>query len=257
MTRITGVIASGETGRARIFWIGAERLLAQLSRVTVFCGGYGSGKTEVAVNFALALAAVGHRVRLADLDIVNLYFRSREVRDVLRAHGVEVLVPAEPLLRADTPVVPPEVKGAVEESGGFVVLDVGGDPVGARILAGMATSVTETDYSNLFVVNSRRPFTDTAEKTTRLIAEIGRVSGVPVTATVVNSHLIDETTTATIQEGIELARAVEQGSGIGISFVTVEERMLGSFDAAGCGYPVLVLSRLLLKPWEEGGANRK
>jgi len=224
---------------------------ALLKRVTVFCGGYGSGKTEIAVNFALYLAGIGRAVKLADLDIVNLYFRSRERRDELRGSGVQVLVPEDPLLRADTPVIPPEVKGAVESRESAVVLDVGGDPVGARVLAGMADAVTAGDYSSLFVVNSRRPLTDTSEKTGRMVTEIGRASGVPVTGTVVNSHLIEETSAATIREGVEMAEEVARDTGIGIAFIAIEKRMLSRLDVRKLGHPVMVLTRRMLKPWEE------
>jgi hypothetical protein len=235
-----------------VLWVGAGEFLSRLARVTIFCGGYGSGKTEIAVNFALHLADEGGKVRLADMDIVNLYFRSREKREELRRHGVQVLVPAEPLLRADMPIIPPEVKGSVESGDAKVVLDVGGDPAGARVLAGMAEAVTASDYASLFVVNSRRPQTARPDQVAKMIREIGQASGVPVTGTVVNSHLIEETTAATIEEGIELAEAVRQRTGIVIAFVAVEERLLTQFDTRGCGYPVMVLGRRMLKPWEEG-----
>ncbi len=234
-------------------WIGAETFLASLPRVVVFCGGYGSGKTEVAVNFALHLASEGRKVQLADLDIVNLYFRSREVREELASRGVRVLVPEEPLARADLPVILPEVKGAIEHTDGVLVLDVGGDPIGARVLGGMAHALLAAEHANLFVVNSRRPFTDTPEKTGRMIAEIGRVSGVPITGMVVNSHLIDETTLAVVEEGIRLAEEVQRDTGIGIAFVAVGQQVLREIDPARWRYPIMVLARHMLKPWETEG----
>lgn len=234
-------------------WIGAESFLASLPRVVVFCGGYGSGKTEVAVNFALHLASEGREVQLADLDIVNLYFRSREVREELASQGVRVLVPDEPLARADLPVILPEVKGAIERGDGVLVLDVGGDPVGARVLGGMADALLAAEYANLFVVNSRRPFTDTSEKTRRMIAEIGRVSGVPITGMVVNSHLIDDTTPEVVEEGIRLAEEVQKDTGISIAFVAVGQRVLEKSGTAKWRYPLMVLTRHMLKPWETAG----
>lgn len=233
-------------------WFGAEALLSTLSRVTLFCGGYGSGKTEIAVNFALHLAASGRRVSLADLDIVNPYFRSREVRAELRERGIKVLVPDESLVGADLPIVQPEIKGAVESRDGVVVLDVGGDPAGSRVLAGMAGAITSRGYASLFVVNSRRPQTRTAPQVERMIAEIGQASGVPVTGAVVNSHLIEETTVDTVREGIELARQVERDTGIPVAFVAVEERLLNcQLEIANWKLPVMVLCRHMLKPWEE------
>jgi len=231
-------------------WIGAERFLAGLPRVTLFCGGFGSGKTEIAVNFALHLAGGGSRVSIADLDIVNLYFRSREKRAQLEARGVRVLLPGDRLEAADLPIIQPEVKGAIERSDGFVVLDLGGDPVGARVMASIAPSIRPAEMRAMFVVNSRRPFTLTAEATARTMAEIGGTGGFGIDSLVVNSHLGDETSAATILEGIGLAEAVEASTGVGIAFVAVERRMLREFDAEGCGYPVMVLDRQMLKPWE-------
>jgi len=229
-------------------------LLESPARVTVFCGGYGSGKTEVAVNYALYLAGTGKKVKLADLDIVNLYFRSREVRDELTGRGVAVLVPGDPLLRADMPVIPPEVKGAVEAGESHVVLDVGGDPVGARVLAGMADVLVASEYASLFVVNSRRPQTGTAEQVVRLIEGIGAISGVAVTGLVVNSHLVEETTAALVIEGLALAHAVERVTGLPLAFAAVDETLVDEV-AAVVDCRIMRLRRLMLKPWEQAGGR--
>src|SRR5512139_3009130 len=95
-------------------WFNADSFLRELSRINIFCGGFGSGKTEVAVNFSLRMRELGRKVSIADLDIVNLYFRSREVREQLRNQGIDVLVPNEALVNADLPVIVPEVRGAIE-----------------------------------------------------------------------------------------------------------------------------------------------
>jgi hypothetical protein len=231
-------------------WIGAEELLAGLRRVNVFCGGYGSGKTEVAVNFALHLSEEGRKVRIADLDIVNPYFRSREVRDLLRKRGIEVLVPEERLVSADLPIVSPEIKGALESGDQSVVLDLGGDPAGARVMASLSGAWEEGDYDGLLVVNSRRPFAGTPDAVAKVMAEIEAASGMRIGRLVVNSHLIDETDAAVVEEGIRLAEEVTASTGVPIAFVAVERRMLPEFDAEGCGYPVMVLDRMMLKPWE-------
>lgn len=232
-------------------WVGADEYLAGLKRVNIFCGGYGSGKTEVAVNFAVHLASAGERVRIADLDIVNPYFRTREVRVALRERGVDVLVPHGQLVYADLPVIQPEVRGALEHADGRVVFDLGGDPAGARVMASMIDALPVDDYTGLFVVNSRRPFTSTPEAAQRMMSGISRASGLELSALVVNSHLIDETEPGTIDEGIRLAEEVASRTGARIAFVAVERRMLGRFDAERCAYPVMALDRRMLKPWED------
>ncbi len=232
-------------------WIGAEALLEGLKRVNVFCGGYGSGKTEVAVNFALHLSEQGRRVRIADLDIVNPYFRSREVREALRERGIEVLIPEERLVAADLPIVSPEIKGALESGEQSVVLDLGGDPAGARVMASLSGGWDDRDYDGLLVVNSRRPFTGTAAAVVRVMTDIEAASGMRIGRLVANSHLIDQTDASVIEEGIRLAEEVAGDTGVSIAFVAVERRMLSGFDAEGCGYPVMVLDRMMLKPWED------
>ena len=262
----------------RANWFNAEGLLSGLRRVNIFCGGFGSGKTEVAVNFSLRMSELGCRVSIADLDIVNLYFRSREVREQLRGCGIEVIVPSGALVNADLPIIVPEVKGAIEGRGGayhkdtktqreqspkdegrktkdeatapVVVLDLGGDPAGARVMASLAGAMKPDDYSGLFVLNSRRPFTAAVAAAQEMMAGIADAAGIRVDRIVVNSHLIDETTPAVIDEGIALAEELAQTTGASIAFVAVQRDLLDRFDAAGCKYPVMVLDRLMLKPWE-------
>jgi len=231
-------------------WFNADSFLANLRRVNLFCGGYGSGKTEVAVNFALHLAARGKRVSIADLDIVNPYFRSREVRGEMREYGIEVLVPSEEFINADLPIIQPEIKGALENRGGYVVLDLGGDPVGARVMLSLAGGLARADYTGFLVLNSRRPRTGDAEGAAAMMRSIETASGVRIRGIVVNSHLIDETSAGVIEEGIRLAEEVGASTGSRVAFVVVERRMLDVFRAEACRYPVMVLDRFMLKPWE-------
>jgi len=269
-------------------WFNADSFLRELRRINIFCGGFGSGKTEVAVNFSLRMRELERRVSIADLDIVNLYFRSREVRNQLRSCGIEVIVPSGALVNADLPVIVPEVRGAIEgqsskpevrtvgqgplrpmtiearstnEAKGegrkangvppLVVLDLGGDPAGAKVMASIAEGMKPEDYSGLFVLNSRRPFTATVAAARKMMAEISDAARINVDRIVVNSHLIDETTPAVIDEGIALGEELAKATGSQIAFVAVQRVMLGQFDASRCRYPVMVLDRLMLKPWEQ------
>ena len=104
------------------------------------------------------------------------------------------------------------------------------------------------------VVNSRRPFNGTADAVVRVIADIEAASGMRIGKLVVNSHLIDQTDRAVIEEGIRLAEEVTRNTAASIAFVAVERRILKCFDAEGCGYPVMVLDRMMLKPWENSGS---
>ncbi len=232
-------------------WFNANDFLAGLRRVNIFCGGYGSGKSEVALNFAISLAQKGKRVSVADLDIVNPYFRSREARTILERFGINVMVPPEEVMATDLPMVQPEIKGEMLRDDSFVVIDLGGDPVGARVMASIASGIDTFDFNVFFVLNSRRPFTGTVKEVSELIKGIENSSGLPITHIVVNSHLIEETSGAIIKEGIELAERVGAETNKPIGFVALEQRLLNDFDVNACIYPVLMLERLLLKPWEK------
>ncbi len=234
----------------RPFWFNAGNFIAGLRRVSIFGGGYGSGKSEIAVNFALSLTELGTPVTIADLDIVNPYFRSREARQVLEQLGVRVLMPPVTMMETDLPMIGAEIRGAMFSKTGFLILDLGGDSVGARVMASLSHGVNRDEYNSFFVLNSRRPFTRTVSQIQRLLGDIESTSGLTITHLVVNSHLIEETTAAIIQEGIKLAEALSAVTAKPIAFIAIERRVLDEFDPNSINYPVLVLGRQLLKPWE-------
>jgi len=233
---------------SRTDWVRAESFLFSLKRVLMFSGGFGSGKTEVAVNFALKLRALGRAVSVADLDIVNPYFRSRLVQAELSKYGIRFLVPSGALAEADLPIIVPEVKGAIEASRGHVILDMGGDPVGARVMASLAPQVSEDAVDGMFVLNSRRPRTSDLAGTLAMMAEISSACKVRLSSLVVNSHLVEETTPEVVEEGIALAEQVSRETGARVAFVAVGRQML---ERVQTGYPVMVLDRMMLKPWEQ------
>ncbi|MEO0025974.1 MAG: hypothetical protein ABIK54_04360 [candidate division WOR-3 bacterium] len=235
----------------RPFWFNAGNFIAGLRRVSIFAGGYGSGKSEIAVNFALSLTELGTPVTIADLDIVNPYFRSREARQALEQWGVRVLMPPVTVMETDLPMIGAEIRGAMVSGAGFLILDLGGDPVGARVMASLSHGINRDEYNSFFVLNSRRPFTRTVSQIQSLLGDIESTSGLTITHLVVNSHLIEETTAAIVQEGIKLAEAVSAVTAKPIAFIAIERRVLEDFDPKSTDYPVLVLERQLLKPWEQ------
>ena len=133
----------------------------ELSGIVIIVGAYGSGKTEVAINLAVHMNAAGTAVRLADLDLVNPYFRSREARQALRRLGIDVVLPPAPYMQADLPILTPEVSGMLRHPSGLTLLDVGGDDVGATVLAALADPMEGKMPQVLQVINPNRPYTDT------------------------------------------------------------------------------------------------
>jgi hypothetical protein len=218
-------------------------------RVVLIVGNYGSGKTEVAVNLAIQLSA-REQVSIADLDIVNPYFRCREARSEMESFGIRVINPEGAYQAADLPIILPEIRGAAKDANGTLIFDVGGDDVGARVLSSLADVVADGSCTMLQVVNAKRPFTETVEGCLRIKGEIENASRLKVTGLVSNTHLLEQTEARTIHEGLRLAREMAQSAKLPIAFVTVNEELRDSFDAHEAGCPVLWIQRRMLPPWK-------
>lgn len=217
-------------------------------RLTVVTGHYGTGKTELAVNLALSLAAEGHRVMLADLDIVNPYFRSRERETVLEEAGVRLIAASQTCVNADIPAIPAELLTILEDRTVRGVLDAGGDPAGARVLARFQSKILREDYQLLYVLNANRPEVRTAGTAAACLRAIEETTGLACSALVNNTHLCGETTPEDIRRGVDLAEAVSRETGIPVLCHIVEERLMPHL--AGLEAPVFSVTIKMKKPWE-------
>ena len=217
-------------------------------RVSIITGHYGTGKTELSVNLALALAAEGKRVMLADLDIVNPYFRSRERRPQLEAAGIQVISSSQACSDADVPALPAELLAILENRDIRGILDIGGDPDGARVLARYQPKITAEDYQLIFVSNANRPEVRTAEDAISYIRCIEEVTGLACGGIVNNTHLCGETTAEEILRGAELARAISEKTGIPVLCHTAEERLIPELTALE--EPIFPITIQMKKPWE-------
>ena len=217
--------------------------------IVLIVGNYGSGKTEVAVNLAIRLSKQ-QNVCIADLDIVNPYFRCREARDEMESFGIRVINPEGDHVAADLPIILPEIRGAVLGSEGTVIFDVGGDDVGARVLSSLADAFEGRSCAMLQVLNARRPFTETAEGCLKIGREIETASRLKITGLISNTHLLEETDASTVLDGLRLAREVGAAAGLPVSFVTANESLRGRFDAEEVECPILWIKRRMLPPWK-------
>lgn len=215
----------------------------------LFTGNFGSGKTEIAVNYTSWLAKQGVRVKIADLDLVNPYFRCRETREQLEALGVTVIAPGGVYHSADLPILLPELRGIIERPDDVAILDVGGDNVGATVLASLSDAFARSEYEMFFVVNMNRPFTRTVEGVMRMMGEIEEASKLKTTALVGNTHLIDETTVENIIAGAEFTGEVGKTAGLPVAFIGVMESFIPALEKNGLPYPIMPMTRLLLPPW--------
>jgi len=232
--------------------------LPPAAAITAIVGNFGSGKTETALNYALALARAGERVKLVDLDIINPYFRSREAREFAAERGVEVIAPAGDFAYADLPILMREVWGALGASApdGFkVVLDVGGDDLGARVLGGFANTLRGLSPALWQVVNERRPFTDSLASAKRMHDELRAAARLAITGLVANAHLIHETTPEVVRSGIAFTRALGAAIGVPLMLAAVEQGLLAAHPDEAWDCPVLPIERLMTSPWE--GSRRR
>ncbi len=229
-----------------------------MQRVTVFYGLYGSGKSEIAINYGLKLTYEGRGVSLVDLDAVTPYFRVRDVREALASRGVQVVAPKESIRHADLPVLPDGIRRILTQGHGFVVVDVGGDPTGARVLGGLRDALSQ-EARGLFVVNFRRPFTRTVEEAVAALDLITAASGLGATGIVSNTHLGDETRVSHVVDGFALSVEFGRRVGLPVEFAgapvwlreSEPEIRVHLGDA-----PILWLERFLRKPWEAGELAR-
>lgn len=190
------------------------------------------------------------RVQLADLDLVNPYFRSREALQLMEAAGVRVVVPPGDQIFADLPIVLPEIAGLLHPPPGTsTVLDVGGDDVGARALAAFRPRIADGQVELWMVLNSRRPFSATTREVLAMRSAIETSSRLPVTGFVANSHLLDETTIEVVLEGWQLARQLSRDTGLPLRAVAVMGNLADDPALAVIDAPVMRLTRNMLPPW--------
>ena len=197
-----------------------------MKRVTLFCGHYGSGKTNVAVNYAMHLRRQGKHTALADIDVVNPYFRSADSRRELEEQGITVIALPFANTNVDLPALPQEVYGLVQRRDVYAVLDVGGDDRGAYALGRYVPYIREeNDFALLFVVNFYRPLTQDAESAFAVLREIELAAGLPFTGIVNNSNLGEETTAETVLRTVPLADELAEKAGIPVRFTSVKREL--------------------------------
>jgi hypothetical protein len=226
-------------------------LQIRFSGIVGIVGNYGCGKSEIAINLAIYHRRANLAARIVDLDLVNPYFRSREARHQLKRLGVEVVLPPEQFLQADLPILSPAVAGAIRQSDGLTILDVGGEDVGATVLATLAESFRNRSAQMLQVVNPMRPDTSSIQKCLGVRDAIQRVAGLPITGLIGNANLIDETRLEHLYDGYAFVERLARETGLELAFVTVPRELMPGLDRNRIACPVLPIERQLVPPWKK------
>lgn len=216
-------------------------------RINIFVGHYGSGKSEIAVNAAFCIKEARENVVLADMDIVNPFFRSLDAKNWLESRGIRVLAPLFANTNVDVPALVPEISVALRSPEKNVILDVGGDEDGARVLGRYVNDLAKDAYDMHFVVNQARPLTGGLEETLQYLGEIQEASRLKVTRLISNTHYLDQTTADDVKYGLELTRQVSEKTGIPVEFVCVMEGM--EHLAEELDVPLFVLKKNIRLPF--------
>ena len=217
-------------------------------RVTLFVGHYGSGKTNIAVAYARYLNEMGRAVTVADMDIVNPYFRTKDSAEDFRREGIELIVSEFANSNVDLPALPSELYRVVERRERCAVLDIGGDDRGAYALGRFAPYIKEeNDYETLFVANMYRPLTKTPEQALAVMREIESAGGLPVTAIINNSNLGELTDESVVLESMAYIKRLSELSGLPVKFTTAREDIALSLGGIEKGFFPLKLQKKIFE----------
>lgn len=216
-------------------------------KINIFVGHYGSGKTEMAINFALKSADNSEKTTLVDIDIVNPFFRSSEVSSILEENNIDLISPNFVQTNLDIPSLPATISGVFHKENEVVIFDVGGDPEGARVLGSYKQYLDKADYNMYFVINTRRPFTNTAEEIIEMIDEIEAYSRQKITHLVSNTNLSYETTMPIVEEGIKVVEEVSKITNIPIAYINIPMELDNEFPKKYEDKKFLM--KLYMAPW--------
>jgi len=228
----------------------------------VVIGAYGSGKSEYSINLAKMLKkdkiinnntfiSKSEKVSLVDLDVVNPYFRSRDVREIFEKEGIEIIAPESKYNKIDLPMISPQVKGAINDLSKTVIIDVGGDPTGCRALGQFEDDIKKRPYQMILVVNTKRPFTSDFDEIISMKSMLEGISKLKITEIISNTNLMEFTDIDTITKGIKTIKEVSVKENILFQTYLVMNDFENKYPDEIDGVSKINLDYFLPKPWEK------
>ena len=219
--------------------------------IIIFTGSFGSGKTEIALNQAMGALKKKGKVIIVDLDIVNPYFRSRDMRERLEKIGINVVAPPGKFGMADLPIISPEIKGVIEDTNRKLIIDLGGDDVGARSIASFYPVLKNTGYQMYMVINTYRPFTQNTQEIQKMLQELERSSRLKVTSLISNPNLGEQTDLETIIKGHKIVKDASKKLCLPIYCLTIEKSIYQKIGEHSFAEKIMLIDRYMCLPWDK------
>ncbi len=217
--------------------------------IYIFAGHLGSGKSEIAINFAYSqLKKAKVKPYIIDLDIIKPYFRSRMIRNFLVSSGIEIIIPEGDRVYADLPILMPQVKGLIGREENLLIFDVAGDPEGARVLSIFSEDIKKRGYNFFIVINTKRPKTEDVEGNLKMIKDIEENSKLVVNGIISNTHLMDETTPEIVIEGFKIAKEVSKIKNLPLWKVVMTKKIAKKIPKNLIDSEIFTIEQYLLPP---------
>lgn len=220
-----------------------------MCRINIFVGHFGSGKTELAINYALMQNSKSIKTAMVDIDIVNPYFCSRDVKDELEGLGIRVICSNPHLKNAELMVIPPEIKAVFNDKSYKVVFDVGGDDMGAIALSQFNSYFKEEPYNMYFVINTNRPLTSHKESIINYLKSIEAASRLKVTGLIANTNMCYETTIDDIIKGDKIVQQISKELGLPHVFTLCTEEFKKELEGKVKGQ-LFIINKYMKTPWD-------
>ena len=218
-------------------------------RLKIIIGAYGSGKSEISVNLALNMRknSPEDKVLLADLDIVNPFYRSADASKILEENNIRLISPMYANSNVDAPVLSGEVYVIFDDESYSGVFDIGGEDMGATILGSMKTRLDNTDADLLMAINTRRPFTSTADEIIIMASELQGASKMKITGFINNTNVLEDTTPEDVFEGEKIIKEVEKRTGIPLVMTSVMESLMTEEELKKIEAPEVMMMQRTIK----------
>lgn len=218
----------------------------EFKRITILSGHYGSGKTNIAVNLARDLRRQHDKVAIADVDIVNPYFRTKDSEELLQKEDIRLICSPYANSNVDIPALPAEMYSVTDDKTLYSIIDVGGDERGALALGRLSDAIeNEGNYDMFLVVNGYRPLTRTADATIEVMREIEEACRLKFTALINNSNLGLETTPEDVENSLSYVEELSQKTGLPVLFTTVTQELYEPLkDRIQNLYPLVMQKKL-------------